>query len=80
MALRLNLHKVPSSADALEEGVAWVGPQHKGLEGKMVRIQETIFVVKLSNQLTAGDVALNFETRKTLNAPLGMAITMHILD
>jgi len=78
--LQLNLHKVPSSDQALQNGVAWVGPQRQNLEGKLVRIQNTDFVVGIANHLTANDIALNSQRRRQLDLQLNMALTVYILN
>ena len=78
--IHLNLHKVPSSTEAFQNGRAWLGPQRQNLDGKLVRINNSEFIVKISNQLTANDIALNSSTRTELGLQLDMALTLQILN
>lgn len=78
--IQLNLHKAPSSNQALQNGIAWVGPQRQNLDGKTVRINNSEFIVRISNHLTANDVALNAPTRSQLGLSLYMALIVYILN
>jgi hypothetical protein len=77
--IQLNLQKVPTLDQADEERTAWVGIQRQNLESKIVRIQNTDFIVRIAKQLTANDIALNAPTRSDLNLSIGMALNVELL-
>lgn len=68
--------KVPSAAQAVEAGVAWVSDSNRHWSGKNVAILGAPFVVKTSKYLAAGDVALNAADRAQLRLDLGTVVDM----
>ena len=65
------LCKVPTTAEAVERGVAWISKENEHLENRRVTILEHHFVLKTSQGVSDSCIALNAEYRTALNLSIG---------
>jgi hypothetical protein len=71
------LCKVPTNAQAMEQGVAWISSDNRHLANSVVIINEREFTLKVSDHLTADKIALSSECRTSLNLLINDIITVN---
>lgn len=76
--LIFTVHKVPTSAQAAENGIAWIGHQHAHLATRNVSILNYTFTLKCCDYLTTNDIALNAEARRVLNVSIEEVVNVHL--
>jgi len=80
VTMEFTVHKVPSQTQAVEDGVCWLGLQHRRLVGRIATILNQPFVVKTTKYLTANDVALNAGHRRALHLDIGTSVAFTLND